>query len=1180
MAKFSGPSVLPGAQPELPTEGKVSDFAEILGAPFPEETTEAPQEAAGQPVEAPATIPTAPVAEAVTDDPAAPPPEQLELPGTRRQTMTVGIPEDPSAAQRQRERVPALTERMNRTTLAPAGTNQQPLDVALARADNVVRVVQEEVSGSKITRKKREALEAGTPEAAFAATDAEGNLQVPVAPLVRGSSVNVGAQAIFYDPRVFDAGKVDPETGMMGVDPDLARIMGLTTEAWLHQQMDMATEFAANSPDADSSLEMPADGPQPGGQRFTKASGNMQLGKEIFMAYKRQAAANEGKPTDAYLGMVDDISPETFTFIGDLAKEAYARANPDMLIRDDSQVEAGGQVYFQLTPMGAIQLDKLNNDFKGLMAQPEVKPLNGVSPTAQPIFEGRMRVRQVTTKMGDLGDWSVIQEAMANYHGVQYVNDPGREKLAYLFAMLALVNANNPDNQVYSHMFGVGFDKLQELQGIKQRMFDEAERETDPIRQKELYALAEAYNPAKILQSNREKFINVAGGVAEYSGQVNHLTFALQALTGRMHVQQTLYNPAAHKFLRFVAGSGNVFAWEPGKGGEIERDWKEIISAHLFSATKDGKVFKGTELSTAERIAAFDREMGGATYQQLVDWGNQLKMARDNFNVDAAKGAVDAIRKAQNPQEASGLKKQVVQDFSQDPLSAGLKAELAKHKDEAPMFASMLIELANYDSAVANKSKFSTTINPEMDGQTHGPATNAALLGVESMARRTGLIVEQDFSNTDWMDSRKAMGEMMQEQVDTYAGTMFSMDHLPHFKRMLDAAIKDRANFLKKSPMTMGYGQEIPSLKMHVETTVYSGPSSKEIQAIAAEIEVEPSEVVDFLHSMLVDSIFQIMDPKVVASGRLLKANAFLSMISNEVLYFDNALGFRSYAAGKQVVPEDTTQSSFEFKGPEGERKKVSVQFYRSRAEGSAVRPELGPGGWSMGRIIPTAVQSYDGNMVAKTGSGESWSRIEADAKKRGAQNTFVLPIFDAFVTDLGSFSAVRREANKNWYESIRDHSYMEQIGGVWFNETITKIRKGPTDLDTVVKMTEDGPHRGLAFALQLDENGNRNLIRFVSKTMQHPPKTPGQTIGEYQKSMRGLAKRMVKDFENRMLREHKIDVNATEFTKEQMNIMILDMVNMLQLQQRNRKAIDSTNKAKAEVLSKVTGTLTQMDIA
>ncbi len=1162
MAKFSGPSVIPGAQPTMPTEGKVSDFAEILATPVPEQAV-TPEPTTAPEVAAPAIL-TQPITEVATE----------------AQMPAIDMPEAPTPApdlvaeQRERERVPAYTEKLKRTTLAPSAVqNTQPLESALVRADNTTAVMAEEVGGSKMTAKKLETLQAGFPEAAFSATDPEGNIKVPVAPALRGSTINVGVQSLLYDPRMLDAGKYDEETGRMSIDPDFGRVMSLTTEAWMHQQMDAATEMAGK---IDEETGMPGDyvPGQQGGQRFTKATGNQGLGREIFMAYKRQRAVNEGRPTDDYLQNIDEISPETFIFLGDLAKETYARANPDMVYRDTREVDSGGQVYYQMTPEGAIELDRLNQDFKGLMAQPEVKPLKGVSETAQPVFEGRMRVRPVTTKVGDLKDWSLVQESMANYHSVPYVNDAGRERLAFMFGVLGLINTNNPDNQTYAGMYGIGLDKLNELEGEKQRMMDAAMRIPFPDAREAAIREAQAYNPQKILQANREKFLNIAGAAAEYSNEVNHLTFSMQALTGRTHVQQTLYNPAAHKFLRFIVGGGNVYKWKPNTGGEVEAAWKEIISGLLLSAEKDGKVFKGTELSTQERLATFDRTIGNDQWNQFVAWGNQLKQARDNFDINGAKQAVEAIRKAQSPDAVRGIKQDIVKRFSNDPLDANLKAELAKHGDEGPMFANLFIEVANYDAARKDGAQFSTTITAEMDGKTHGPATNAAILGVSSMAKRTGLIVTQDFSNTDWLDSRKAMGENMQATVGTYAGTLYPANQISYFTNILNLAIKDRANFLKKSPMTMGYGQEIPSLKQHVETTVYSGPSADAIKKEAVAGEISLDDTVDFLHTMLVDSIFEIMDPKVVAMGRLLKANAVMSMASNEVLYFDNAMGFRSYAAGKQMAPELTTSSSFEFKDQEGGRKKVAVQFYKERAEGSAERPELGPGGWTLGRIIPVSVQSYDGNMIARTGSGQSWERISQAAKGK----PFVLPIFDAFVTDLGSFAAVRREANKNWFEGIRDHSYVEEVAGTWFDDTMKKIAAPLPDPNEKVNLDEDGPYRGLAYLLSRTKQGDLVLSKFLAKTLQHKAKTPGTSIDQYTAQLQIAGEEAAVQFEND-LADMGIDVDNTVFTKRQIQRILMTLKNTMNLSQRNKQAVAVTAKDKREVLSQVDKNLTQMDL-
>ena len=119
----------------------------------------------------------------------------------------------------------------------------------------------------------------------------------------------------------------------------------------------------------------------PASDTFTKATGNDALGKEIYRQWKRQKAANEGRPTDEYVAEEANISPETFTFIGDMAKEVYAEANPKMLERFDP-TDSNPQVTFQVTADGVAKLNHLDNTFKGLLGTPEVPPLNAVSDTA------------------------------------------------------------------------------------------------------------------------------------------------------------------------------------------------------------------------------------------------------------------------------------------------------------------------------------------------------------------------------------------------------------------------------------------------------------------------------------------------------------------------------------------------------------------------------------------------------------------------------------------------------------------------------------------------------------------------------------------------------------------------------------------------------------------------------
>ena len=84
---------------------------------------------------------------------------------------------------------------------------------------------------------------------------------------------------------------------------------------------------------------------------------------------------------------------------------------------------------------------------------------------------------------------------------------------------------------------------------------------------------------------------------------------------------------------------------------------------------------------------------------------------------------------------------------------------------------------------------------------------------------------------------------------------------------------------------------------------------------------------------------------------------------------------------------------------------------------------------------MPALVQPYDANMIARTMSGPSWNRITEAAKSYGAQSAFVLPIFDAFMVDLGTLTAVREEANKHHKESMINHDYSEKIARDWYKQ-------------------------------------------------------------------------------------------------------------------------------------------------
>ena len=1139
MAKFGGPSVIPGAQPELPTGPQPGgEFAEFFNQPQQEETT-------------PATSTTKSF-ERVAQEASQ---ELTEAP--------FGELSEQEQEQREIERVAPISELPQVAEKTPTGSlidyqreTDDPFSVALERGDKVNNVLQgtgDVRLQAKPTAKILEGLKAGDPEAAF------NTGATPELKSVKGSETSISARNIIYDPRVLDAGTINPTTGLLSIDPEFGTVMSLATENWLYNQTNIAEETTKEPGDF-----------EPEGQQVEtptvvevvkSAKHNEQLGREVYRSWKRQKAAREGKPTDAYLNEEGNINRETFSFIGDLAKETYAEANPDILYRPP-QAEDSPQIYFQLTNKGVDALNAVERDVKGLFGVPEVAPLNAVSETAQPQFEAKTRVRKVTTKVGELGDTSQINESMKNYHSVKFVNDPQREKIVMQFGILGMLNANK-DN-VYADMFDIGRDNLLKTHGKRDKMISDATREGNA----DELAKAQAYDVNDIIRKNFAKFMNIMGGIAQYSDRSNHLTYSMQALTGRTHVQQTRYNPQAHKVVRTVVGGGNVLTWRPGEG-IIDRNFKEIMAAFFIKEAKN--------VDTNQRIEMFDKLLKDGNLKEFIDAGNEIKNAINGFDI---KGALADMSQASNlnGESAVEFRKVLAQKYNNDPLSQSTKNILRNFGDEGAHMADALIHLADYDNAVKNNIPMKGTLTVEMDGKTHGPATNAAILGVEQMAKRTGLLRPDDMSFEESQDSRVAMGEWIKNVGITLTPEGKYKDALIQIANL---AVNDKANYLKKSPMTMGYGQELDSLKMHVETTIYNGDPKvfPQIQAIMKDsgLDQEPQIVVEYLHGLLVDSIFEINSSKVVAMSKLLRANNLLATMTDEVLYMDNASGFRSYAAAKQVIPEKTKEIKYGFE-KEGKTATRKAQIYEYEKAGSAVRQyqkgeEPVPGGFGHGRVVPIAVQSYDGNMISKTGSGQSWDRIKDRSKARKADNPFVLPIFDAFVTDLASFDTVREESNRNWVKGLREHSYVESIMDTWYKETMSKVRNDFKNKDpkALVDINDDTKWRGINWLFNKYTKGMNpkpNIQYMLSKVIKVRPKKPGESITDYRKYI-GQEAGAVKTKIYKEMKSAGIPQNFDQLTNKQLQDLIEIVMKNINLSSRNSSAINTIKKDKAELFRK-----------
>ena len=1050
----------------------------------------------------------------------------------------------------------------------------------------------------------------------------------PDMPIAKGSRLNTNNTNIIFHSDLLDAGiesknKLGEPT--LEIDPKFKEIMSLATEAFLMEAMFTADDADTTVSDHDET------GYSSKAIKLTASKGSNRLGRDIFQAWKRQQASDLGLPTDSYLDNYEQINSNVFTHIGNMAKQFYSSVNPMMLKEGKTDVSGEAltdtfvQTEFVLTQDGIDTLTKLHKANWGLFNNQEVKPLTAPSETGLFLFEGRTRTKEITTQIPGKrkGDHKLLDEARKNTNSIAMVTDQRRLSTALMFGMLGLMNAGRIENnqyvyqkatgntgKEYAEIFKIGEKQYEAMLSEKKRL-GEAARKAEMRRQlakaKGLRDLADAYDPAHILGLEREKMIGILEGAGRYSTTANgnaipnYLTFAKQALTGRMHAQQTIFNPQAHKIIRFIVGGKNKYQWKPGDGSTVDKNWKEGISAKLFEGRFKKKYkFKRTR---DERIRVFDELAANpaldSEYNQKVAWGKSLQTLVSGFNTNQAKEQLTAFKSVRNQEEMNNLKRSMFNSIpDKDPIKdPALKEFLAGEEEEAIVMADYLMDLAAYDTAKKNNTLHNSTVIFEADGITHGPSTMAMILGSTGIAKRAGVLMDQDFSqmlkSTDFMDLRDYMAEVMKETLKENSAALGVSSKIETYKKLLDLAITDRQNFLKQSPMTMGYGQEIQSLIDHVDTTIFLNQDIDKL--IQEELNGDYNAASDFLHSILVDSIYQTFDPKTIDASRQVKNNAYASAATDLDIIIDapagNALAILGGESVQQKYQTYFQEALYDDKfrpilNKEGRQKtkQRSVTHYETRYTPSAARPQgkgfLIPGGWTTGRLLPALVQPYDANMIARTLSGKSWERINAESAAQGNKDPFVLPIFDAFLVDLGSMNAVMEDANKHHIDSIINHNYIEKVADNWYSNWKNVINK-KLDTDKPLKqIIFEGSEEGYSWAEAKRGYGpfrmlamltiEKELAKLFQRTKKYTQK--GYSLSEYDNKKRQQSK---VDAENALtlIKERGVPLESEEITGRQLkdiiDVILIDKSG-LNLEQENKTLVSETNERRRLLIEMV----------
>ena len=1082
-----------------------------------------------------------------------------------------------------------------------------------------------------------------------------------------------GINTILLDPDGFNAGTVQnpkalqsagmkiPDDGRLRtvIDPSFARVMGLVTERFIFDNQYAAQENpATKADDADlfastkdegymsqlmqekEGVDVESDG------KIRRAAGNVSLGREIYRNWKREQNRMMGIPTDQF--MENNVTSADFEVVGGTAKQLYAELNPNLyekvklgVIDPATGIEAIG---YQLTALGKPTLRKAADSAPEAFVGYEIPPLNAPESVLAGTTTGlgeSTRVRKQKTTFLVNRTMEKIELAKANMSRIEHVVDPLKRKIVTQMGLELLTGLKAGQNiPKIGNFFRTGPAKAASFEGEKARKIRNQEEG------------AKEYNPKYEFQKQVIRFIEDLNTMGKYSNKSNHLTFAVQELQSRMHATQTRFNPQLKPLIRFITSGARPSTVTPGQSTPATRAFKELMTVHFMSS-------EAKRALPETRIAMFDREWAQpdhGIFKQVIQEGRDI--AESLMSPEQDKQFTDLLKdiklanvdvQSQNIQGSPDTVANFTRQFDTGQQSVpavrvnpalmntpklNISNRLMNHAVKDDLEALRLVEAAHelyrYDRIEKNNdaTSFTSHMNAEVDGITHGPASNLMVLGIISAAYRTGVLRRPDaLKNIDTFtvsdvaklnpkyaqegrtedqiagDIRQAMAEYMKQNGAAHAVNFLNNDVVTtQMFDMLMLATKD-PEFLKKPPMTLAYGQLMKNLVGQVKDTISTGPMAREIQKLinspelnaalknkARGLKQTPEDVAaTFLHNVLADSIMHELDPAVIQVGQLLRANAGISALTNEVIEVKNAIGIPNYIGGRQVYMSDQGAGGVLEDPKTGKSIGSPIPLYESIAEGSAERmgpSGMTPGGFARSQIIPSVIQGIDGAWMN--------SMFTDSFNTLGNGRTYMLPIMDAVVTSLDGLEKVRTEANKNWFNVIENYSYVDSIMGQWSPKTMKKFRDKVSRLGNQEVETNNTGYRMFKFLFSVPADqlsadpkvGVSPLVAFLNDTMKLPDKpivlkgksAKGISVAQYETDKRNSALVAAKG----IMTELK-DIPITDKKKASDIIKMFNVLTGpkgLDVERRNVEEVKNTAERKAGLMKAAKGSAKfQIDI-
>jgi hypothetical protein len=938
------------------------------------------------------------------------------------------------------------------------------------------------------------------------------------------NKVKLDQQSLFIGPLGFNASVRTSDARSYRIDPDYMITAFSVIEPMLAQTGTLIPQNVVDSLSKEDVKDLGLQQEIEESQAQTIESMGRSIQK---MWYATRGAREGGEFTRPSLENMPKLTQEAYSLAGLHAMQMYAQANPEILKAVPYDTDND---FYQLTPYGQEKIKERAARLK--LPTFKIKPLVGTpSSRGQPRQGSQAFAKETTGRQLKTGikHQNKIYEAMSYYANVRHVVGGMRGKLAFAFGLKAIQEATkarvmggNSHFTYAADFFDIGQDRINKINRIPveaQFKLDEVIKQIQSSlpgspRAEFLANKAEALRDL-ISESSKESWqqsmyqrhatrqLEMLNDLAVHKDQQISFTFSRQLANTRLTMQQQVMNPQAHKIARNVLGSSSLYTIKPGVNSKEHTAMLVSFGATLFNQA----LFVPEQ--SASRMKARIADFKNDPELRIVEHaGKELATVMLGFNPDSTVSRLSQLEANENGifgvNELVTVPEADALNEALGGLSGTTLAFLNKAKEHPAEFISIIehaMEFARYMDAKNNNKSFTSQMRPvEVDGISNGLAAIVTQLGLQDPMYRVGVLQDDpDKVLSDYLGIEGDLRDLLKANILSNANNYLENESFKRMHNIADSedaglimeAIKlaadDKKNFLKPPMMTLPYGQSLSAMKGQAYKTI---AESKRLTQIADQLGTDM--LAGALHHVLTGELTNTLGKDVVDYIQTLQDYIEMSAIVNEPIVYTNALGIKSsinereysYESIKEIPTRirakgesgsfiETSEKSPGVSGLESQRKKLTTMV---RQVISMVKAKGGiPGGATRGAGGPQVVIQLDGATMVNIVTGEVISKLR---KENGGRDPYILPIFDAVVTDLGSFLSVTKGINDVWLKMHKEYDLLGELEKGFKTTELVGLAK-------MKKAAQDNPKAAMS-----DRNHAEYLWGLITQMAADPEKS------------------------------------------------------------------------------------------